>query len=411
MLDVEFVRSQYPVFQRPESAAWAFFENAGGSYVPEPVVDRLETFFRWYKVQPYGPFESSIVAGEAMDAGYQCITELLNADDDEVTIGPSTSLNCYVLAQAFRPHLKPGDEVVVTNQDHEANIGCWERLSDTGAVIRRWQVDPVTGELSVDELEKLVNQRTRIVCFSLCSNIVGTFQNARAVADIARHAGAVVVADGVSYAPHRIVDVKQLGADVYVLSTYKTFGTHLGVMWIKREVQQRITCQGHYFNRDRPRYRMNPAGPLHAEVAALAGIGEYYDRLYRYHFAEAGLSRIRRAQCVFGLFAEHETILANQLLDVLRSLPGVRIIGQQRASQDHRAPTISFVCERMQSGELARRLAERKIAVRSGHFYALRCLEAIGIDPDDGVLRVSMIHYNTHEEVERLATCLRELLA
>ena len=160
MLDVDFVRSQYPVFQRPESAAWAFFENAGGSYVPESVVDRLDAFFRWYKVQPYGPFESSIVAGEAMDAGYQCITELLNADDDEVTIGPSTSLNCYVLAQAFRPHLQPGDEVVVTNQDHEANIGCWERLSDTGAVIRRWQIDPVTGELSVDELSRLVNHRT-----------------------------------------------------------------------------------------------------------------------------------------------------------------------------------------------------------------------------------------------------------
>ena len=125
MLDVNFVRSQYPVFQRPESAAWAFFENAGGSYVPESVVDRLDAFFRWYKVQPYGPFDSSIVAGEAMDAGYQCITELLNADDDEVSIGPSTSLNCYVLARSLRPHLQPGDEVVVTNQDHEANIGCW----------------------------------------------------------------------------------------------------------------------------------------------------------------------------------------------------------------------------------------------------------------------------------------------
>ena len=125
--------------------------------------------------------------------------------------------------------------------------------------------------------------------------------------DIAHRVGAVVVADGVSYAPHRMVDVKQLGADVYVFSTYKTFGTHLGVMWIKRDVQERITCQGHYFNRDRPRYRMNPTGPLHAEVAALAGIGEYYDRLYRYHFADAGLSRLRRAQCVFGLFAEHET--------------------------------------------------------------------------------------------------------
>lgn len=410
MLDVDFVRSQYAAFQRPESAEWAFFENAGGSYVPEPVVERLEAFFRWYKVQPYGPFESSCVAGEAMDAGYQCVTQLLNADEDEVTIGPSTTLNCYVLAHALRPQLQPGDEVVVTNQDHEANIGCWERFGDFGVVVRRWEIDRVSGELSLAELEQLVNQRTRLVCFSMCSNIVGTFQDERGVAEIAHRAGAVVVADGVSYSPHRLVDVKQLHADVYVFSTYKTFGAHLGVMWITRAVQQRLACQGHYFNRERPRYRMNPTGPQHAEIASLAGIGEYYDRLYRYHFADAGLSRVRRAQCVFRLFAEHETALANQLLSALRDMPGVRIIGQRTAHADRRAPTISFVCRQVPSQELARRLGQRKIAVRAGHFYALRCLEALGIDPEDGVLRVSMVHYNTQQEVERLVLALRESL-
>ena len=410
-LDVDFVRSHYAVFQRPATAAWAFFENAGGSYVPDTVSERLDAFFRWYKVQPYGPFESSAIAGEAMDAGYRCIAQLLNAAEDEITIGPSTSLNCYVLAQAFRPQLKPGDEVVVTNQDHEANIGCWERLSDAGAVIRRWQIDPQSGELCVDDLAELVTPRTRLVCFSLCSNIVGTFQNARAITDIAHRVGAVAVADGVSYAPHRIVDVHKLGADVYVYSTYKTFGTHLGIMWIRPEVQERIACQGHYFNRARPRYRMNPTGPQHAEVAALAGIGEYYDRLYAQHFAEADENAMRRAQRVFQLFAEHETSLANRLLDVLRELPRVRIIGQQHASQESRAATISFVVRGMRSGDLARRLAEQKIAVRSGHFYALRCLEALGItDPEDGVLRVSMVHYNTHDEVQRLAECLQNLL-
>ena len=410
-LDVDYVRSQYHVYQQPELADWAFFENAGGSYVPAQVTGRLDTFFQCYKVQPYGPFTSSVIAGEAMDAGYRCMVELLNARDEEVTIGPSTTLNCYVLAQAMRPGLKAGDEVIVTNQDHEANIGCWERLSEFGAVVRRWQVDPATGELDPNELSKLVTDRTRIVCFSLCSNIVGTFQDAKAVTEIAHRVGAVAIADGVSFAPHRIVDVNELGADIYLFSTYKTFGTHLGVMWIKDDVQSQLACQGHYFNRAKPRYRLNPTGPLHAEIAALAGIGEYFDVLYRHHFDESGLSRNERTRRLFGLIAAHETDLANQLLDVLRELPDVRIIGQRHAVADRRAPTISFVPGRMKPSELAGRLAAHKIAARNGHFYALRCIEALGIDePEEGVLRVSLVHYNTPDEVERLSDALRELL-
>ena len=135
-IDIDFIRSQYPVFQNPETARWAFFENAGGSYVPRQVTDRLDHFFRFTKVQPYGPFEASIAAGEAMDEGYRCVAELLNADADELTLGPSTTMNFYVLAQAFRPLLKAGDEIVVTNQDHEANIGCWRRLGEFGVVLK-----------------------------------------------------------------------------------------------------------------------------------------------------------------------------------------------------------------------------------------------------------------------------------
>ncbi len=317
-LDVDFVRSQYPVFQQPELAEWAFFENAGGSYVPQSVIERLDRFFRCYKVQPYGPFQSSAIAGEAMDDGYRCMTELLNAQESEVTLGPSTTLNTYVLAQAIRPTLKPGDEIVVTNQDHEANIGCWQRLSKTGATIKWWKIDPGSGELNVADLQRLVSSRTRLVCFSLCSNIVGSFQEVGAISEIARSVGAMSVADGVSYAPHRTVDVSQLGTDVYLFSAYKTYGTHVGVMWIKEALFEQLVCQGHYFNRTEPHYRMNPTGPQHAEIAALAGIGEYYDTLYRHHFDETGLSRLERAQRLFELVAAHETQLANQLLGATR---------------------------------------------------------------------------------------------
>ena len=221
----------------------------------------------------------------------------------------------------------------------------------------------------------------------------------------------MTVADGVSYAPHRIVDVTRLGVDVYVFSTYKTFGTHVGVMWIKEQLFDRIVCQGHYFNRQSPRYRMNPTGPQHAEIAALAGVGEYFDALYQHHFDTVGLSRIERAERVFGLVAEHETELANLLLHALRELPGVRILGRSRASAALRAPTISFVIPKMRSSELARRLAQKKIAVRNGSFYARRCVLALGIeDPQEGVVRVSLAHYNTRDEVRRLTDGLFELL-
>jgi cysteine desulfurase family protein (TIGR01976 family) len=408
-LDLEFVRRQYPVFNQPPSDEWAFFENAGGSYVPSQVIDRLMHFFRFTKVQPYGPFDASVAAGEAMDAGYRCIAELLRARVDELTLGPSTTLNLYVLAQAMRPLLKPGDEIVLTNQDHEANIGCWRRLEEFGIVVKQWRVDPASGELAIGDLRQLVSERTRLVCFTLCSNIVGSMNDAAAIADIAHAAGALAIGDGVSYAPHRLVDVNRLGVDFYLFSTYKTFGTHIGVMWAKRDVADALPCQGHDFNADKPHYRLNPAGPLHAEIAALAGIGEYYDALYRHHYNEPADDRHSRARRVFDLFADHETRLANRVLQALEDLPGTRIIGQHRAEPGRRAATIAFVPPGGRSGEVARRLAERKLAARSGHFYARRCIEALGLDPSEGVVRISLVHYNTLDEVERLVTALGEI--
>jgi cysteine desulfurase family protein (TIGR01976 family) len=342
-----------------------------------------------------------------MEAAYSCVAELLNTDPDQLTFGPSTTMNFYILAQAIRPDLKAGDEIVVTNQDHEANIGCWRRLSEFGIVIREWRIDPQSGELNVEDLKGLIGRRTRLVCFTLCSNIVGTINDVRAISKIVHDAGALAVADGVSFAPHRLVDINDLAVDLYLFSTYKTFGTHIGVMWGRKNVLEKLECQGHYFNSDKPHYRLNPAGPLHAEIAALAGIGEYYDALYEKHFTDLSLSRHERAVNVFDLFAEHESRLANQLLATLKELPGVRIIGQAHAAAGRRAATIAFVPAQKKPSDIVKRLAENFIAVRNGHFYARRCIESLGIkDPEEGVIRVSLVHYNTEEEVERLSAGL-----
>ncbi len=409
-LDIDFVRRQYPVFQDAESTRWAFFENAGGTYIPSQVIDRLHNFFQFTKVQPYGLFPSSVAAGRAMDESYQCMAKLLNADENEITFGPSTTMNFYVLAQAIRPLIKSGDEIIVTNQDHEANIGCWRRLSEFGAVIKEWRIDTETGELDIADLKRLVTDRTRLVCFSLCSNIVGTMNDVEAIVRITHEAGALAIGDGVSFAPHCLVDVTKLGVDLYLFSTYKTFGTHIGVMWGKKEVLATLKSQGHFFNDDEPHYRLNPAGPLHAEIAALAGIGEYIDTLYAHHFKSPSLTRRERAVRMFSLFADQETALSNMLLETLRHMPDIRIIGQPVAESGKRASTISFVANNRKSSDVVKYLINHKIAARNGNFYAYRCIKALGIkDPEEGVVRVSLVHYNTEDEVNRLIDALADM--
>lgn len=406
-LDTDFIRAQYPVFSNPKTARWAMFENAGGSYVPAQVIDRLHDFFRFTKVQPYGPFESSIEAGEAMEAGYRAMAGLLDCDPDDLTLGPSTTMNFYVLAHGIRPSLEPGEEIVVTNQDHEANIGCWRRLEEFGVIIKEWRIDPATGELSIDELESLITDRTRLICFSLCSNIVGTMNDVKAVCDLARGVGALTAGDGVSFAPHRVLAVNDSGLDFYLFSTYKTFGPHLGIMWGKRSVLDTLEPQGHYFNRDLPHYRFNPAGPLHAEIGSLAGIGSYIEDVYDHHFNGEETDFHSKAEKVFDLFARYETTQANRILDALKAVPGARIIGKDHAEVGTRAATISFTIDGKPSEETVKKLVEKDIAVRNGHFYAVRCLEALGItDTSDGVIRISLVHYNSENDVDRLVEAL-----
>jgi cysteine desulfurase family protein (TIGR01976 family) len=352
----------------------------------------------------------SIRAGEDMDRAYSKMAELINAKDEEITLGPSTTMNVYVLAQAFRNSLSEGDEIIVTNQDHEANIGAWRRLEHSGIRVKQWSIDPESGELDTAELKKIVSSQTRLVCFSLCSNIVGTINDCRAVSDIAHDAGALVVADGVSYAPHCVVDVQNLGADFILFSTYKTFGTHQGVLWGHAEALARLPGQSHYFKEDAPHYRMNPCGPQHAQIAALNGVFDYYDTVYNHHFVEQKEDLHQRAKEVFGLFSEHESTLANKLLNYLRDNPNVRLIGKDRAANGDRAAIISFTTSNKSVAEVAAHLARRYVGVGCDSFYAVRCVEALGIPAEPGVIRVSMVHYNTEQEVDRLIEGLDEVI-
>ncbi len=407
-LNLDFVRSQFPAFREPSLAGFAHFENAGGSYACGQTIEWLDRYYRQTRVQPYYAFAASAKAGEQMDAAKARMADWLNAGRDEIHFGPSTSQNTYVLAQALRRYLTPGDEVVVTDQDHEANVGAYRRLADDGIVVREWTVDPVTAELDRRGLEALLGPRTRLVAFTHCSNVVGSINAVREIADLAHRAGAWAFVDGVAFSPHGLPDMKELAVDAYYFSLYKVYGPHLGALFLKREVNAALPNQGHFFNDGKPGARFTPAGPDHAQIAAVNGVMDYMDAIASRH-GQDGKSPQARAAAVRALFRAHETALLQPLLDFLASHPGVRLIGRSRAAE--RAPTVSFTVKGRSSVEVAARLAAEKIGVGVGNFYAYRLLQALGIDTEDGALRVSFVHYTSKEEIERLLRALAAALA
>lgn len=406
-LDLDFVRQQFPAFSEPSLQGWAFFENAGGSYACRQVVDRLHDYYRHLKVQPYGGYPASRAAGEAMDDAYRRLAALLNVDVDDVHFGPSTSQNTYVLAQAFTSQWQPGDEIVVTNQDHEANSGAWRRLSRSGIVVKEWQIDEATGQLREEDLTTLLGAKTRMVAFPHCSNVVGQINPAGEIIERIHRAGAIAIVDGVALAPHGLPDLGALKADVYLFSLYKTFGPHQGLMVVRRRLLDQLPNQGHFFNAGAARKKLVPAGPDHAQIAATAGIADYYDAVYEHHFAEAA-EPAARARAVNQLFREQEAALLSPLLQWLSSREDIRAVGS--LSPADRAPTVAFQPLRKTPADVLAALEKHRIMAGGGHFYAVRPLQAVGIAPDPGVVRLSSLHYTHPEEIHRLLAALEDAL-
>ncbi|SET07149.1 aminotransferase class V-fold PLP-dependent enzyme [Oceanicella actignis] len=404
-LDLDFVRDQFPAFREPSLRGWAFFENAGGSYACRQVIDRLDQFYRRTKVQPYGPYPASRMAGAWMDEAYERMAQWLCVGPDEVHFGPSTSQNVQVLANAFRQIWAEGDAVIVTNQDHEANSGPWRRLADAGIEVREWRVDE-EGRLDPVRLDALLDDKVRLVAFPHASNIVAQINPAAEICARVRAAGAVSVVDGVSFAPHGLPDVEALGADVYLFSAYKTFGPHQGVMTVRRELADRLPNQGHFFNAGDIRKKLVPAGPDHAQVAALEGVVTYMEALDAKHFPSSAAADRRNAR-VRALIRAAETRLLAPLMAYLEGRGDARLLGP--ADPAGRAPTLALDTRR-DPREVAERLAESRVMAGAGHFYAWRLIEALGIDPRRGVLRLSFTHYASDEEIDQLIAALDRAL-
>ena len=408
-LDIDYVKAQFPAFKDPLSSKWSFFENAGGSYVPHNVIKHLNNFMTSTKVQPYAEFDISEIAGNNMDKATELFAEMINARKDEIIIGASTTMNMYVLSNAMKHFIKPGDEIIVTNQDHEANIGAWRRLESYGAVIKEWKINTENAELEIEDLKALLTNKTKIVAVTHCSNIVGSINNLQSIAKLVHEYNAFLVGDGVSYAPHGLPNVKDLDVDFYTFSLYKTYGPHLGLLYGKKEILNQLPNQNHEFLEGDVPYTLNPGGPNHEELSCLVGIYEYFNNLYNHHFPDENNTLRKKIEKINELISNHEEQIANPLLEYLNSRNDIKLIGKKKIENKNRAPTIAFTFVNQSSKKISDQLVKNGIATRNDNFYAWRCLKALGIDVDDGVVRTSMVHYNTHEDVEKLISVLKKI--
>jgi cysteine desulfurase family protein (TIGR01976 family) len=401
------VRAQFPGL----ACGFSLFDNAGGSQVAEPVLKRIDRYLRTSNVQLGASYEISRLAAERVEEGAAAIARLFGASDpSEIVLGPSTTRLLRDLAQALGPRLREGDEVVVTDADHEANIGAWLPLERQGIVIRFWNIDRQTLRLRVEDLAELLTERTRLVCFTHVSNVLGTLAPLDEITRLVHERDAQVCVDGVAYAPHRRIDVRGWDVDYYVCSLYKVYGPHQAALYGKRELLLDLPGINHYFVADDELpYKLQPGSVSYEHAYASAGIVDYLETLGA--CVRGGGSPLHDPiDGAFSAIRAHETRLAERLLGFLNKRPGVRIIGDPSWDPSVRVPTVSFVVEGRDSGDLVGRLDPFKVAARYGDFYSRRLIDALDLAGCSGVVRISMVHYNTLDEVESLIDRLDGLL-
>ena len=404
-LQLDFVRSQFPAL----AGDWTFFDNAGGSQTLKPVVDRISEYLLTSDVQLGASYAVSQLAGDRVSKAAQGVATLMNASDPtEVVMGSSTSLLLRILALCLAQTFAPGDEIIVTNCDHEANISPWLDLQRQGVVVKFWRLNPETLELHLEDLELLLSDRTRLVALTHASNILGTINAIRAVCDRVHAQGGLVCVDGVGYAAHRLVDVQAFDVDFYAFSFYKTYGSHYAVLYGRQQLLASLPNFNHYFIQDSP-YKFQP-GNVNFELSyGMLGLCDYLSEIAQRHSSETAPDLRSQMHQAFSLIAEHEEDLSDRLLQFLRSKANVRIIGSELADRSRRVPTLSFVVAGMDSASIPIQVDPHRIAIRYGDFYAKRLIEDLGLAPQNGVVRVSMVHYNTLEEVDRLIAILDRL--
>lgn len=405
---IDGIRAQFPAL----ASDTIFLENAGGSQVPRCVADATRDYMLESYVNLAAGYAKSDIATRTVGQAHDFINLLMNGQNvGKVILGPSSTQLVYMLASCYADVLTPGDEIVVAQTGHEANIGPWMRLAERmpGLKVRMWAVERDSMSCRLEDLQSLLTTRTRLVTFPHVSNLLGEIIDVEAVTRMAHAAGARVVVDGVAYAPHRAMDVARWGVDWYFYSTYKVYGPHMGAMFGRDDAIAQLTGPNHFFiPREQVPYKFEVGGASHEGCAGLLALRGYLNVLA----GEEPLRTMDRAtiEAAFEIMTNCELPLQRRLIDWLRSRSDVRIIGPAHGEAT-RIATISFLHDRLSPRKVAEPALERNIGLRTGHMYAYRLCEGLGIGVREGVVRVSAVHYNTVDEIDRLIAAVDPVLS
>jgi cysteine desulfurase family protein (TIGR01976 family) len=404
MLDVQSVRKGFPSLkQTRDGRQVVYFDNPGGTQVPRTVIDAMTSYLLNSNANHGGAYPTSRRSDAMILEAHRAMADLLGAaSPDEIVFGPNMTSLTFTLSRALARWLKPGDEVVVTRLDHDANISPWMLLArDTGAALRWVDFSTEDCTLSMDDLERQLSKRTKLLACGYASNAVGTINDVKTIVEMGHLMGALVFIDAVQYAPHGTMDVKTLDCDFLACSAYKFFGPHVGVLYGRYELLDRLPAYKVRPAKDRPPHKFETGTQNHEGIAGTLAAVEYLASLSPR--GEQGLSRRARLQAAMGDIEEYETGLVTRLITGLEQIKGLRIYGITDSSIfDRRVPTVAFRMEGVSPRRVAEHLGERGIFVWDGNYYALAVTERLGLEGQGGMVRVGLVHYNTEEEIDRL---------
>ncbi len=413
MLDLSQNREYFPALkQKHGGQPVVFFDNPGGTQCPQVVIDAVSGYMAGDNANHGGAFATSQRSDAMLHDAHQAMADMLGAASaDEIVFGANMTTLTFGVSRALGRELKPGDEIVITQLDHDANVAPWLLLArDTGAVVRWVDIREQDVTLDMASFEAQINSRTKIVAAGYASNAVGTINDVKTVVEMAHAVGALAFIDAVQYAPHGPVDVQALGCDFLVCSAYKFFGPHVGILYGQLDWLDRLSAYKVRPADDRPPYKFETGTLNHEGIAGTRAAVEYLaqiSNLKHLHSAQAQVSQIsnRRERVVAGMTAikEHEQTLSARLISGLQQIKGLRLWGiTDPARLDRRVPTVSFTLVGRRPRQVAEYLGQRGIFVWDGNYYALAVMERLGLEQTGGMVRVGLVHYNTVEEIDRL---------